>query len=318
MEIITKTFDNFDLEAFKALYLSSLEPIFKKLQVTQVQFEASYFKWKYNSPFGKALITAAVVNNRLQSASVMQPIRINVKGKLVTIWHCMDSIALNNIRARGTFRATLKQSLYSPVGKTMVIGLPNANAMNAVVKLGCDVKEIIPWKVGPTLRLTFISYKYEIREIDSLENFPMNFKSSTSNYSSIHKDQSFFVWRYFKHPCFQYKTYCAFDKSNSCVGIMTTRLYDYKGIKTTLIMELHSVDNIAVRELLRYASSKSVGSPLFLSVTNGEHLNALNGFFPVPANWVPKKQVLVSLNHGMPLEEYNDRLILNMGDWDAF
>jgi len=144
-----------DYPAYAAFQRDAYRDLLASRRATDAHMTSDYYRWKYHTPDGMARVARVVDEGETVSSSAMLPLRISVRGKSVTGWHCLDVATLPRARRRGCFLATLQALKNSIPPGDLLFAFPNASSIGSFLKLGCVENDVLTTWISPCVWADF-------------------------------------------------------------------------------------------------------------------------------------------------------------------
>jgi hypothetical protein len=318
---INKTdIEHIDIQEYCMLQQKSFAQVFAYSQIENSYLDPSFFKWKYNTPAGKARIAVAIKKNEMLASVAMYPV-VFIKGEeKLNGWHFVEAATLPNARGRGLFKSCMQVLMDSLAEGEIIYVFPNKTSLHGTKKIGFQQLGHIPF-YGKIVLM-----KSKSNEIQTSPNCHFSVKQDVyaktlalKNGVMIYRDAAYMNWRYNSHPHASYYSYSAIQ-GDRVTGNIVIRPVKFKQQKFLLLMEFHSLSKEAERDLLiflRKVASIENCSLAGLFSNNEFHGNLFaTGMIKLPSVMLPKQQVLMGYkqnSEGLP-----NSWFIQTGDWDAF
>lgn len=321
LQISTTDIDEIDIEQYCTLQQKSFAEIFANSQIDNSYLDSSFFKWKYNTPNGKARIAVAEAGNKMLASVAMYPVVFIKNHEVFNGWHFVEAATLPEARGRGLFKACMQKLMDSLKNEELIYVFPNKTSLQGTEKIGFQQLDHIPF-YG---KIVFRKSRNNQAKFSSSCHFSAKqdfFAEALAikNKVMIYRDAAYMNWRYNSRPHAFYYSYSAMQ-NNQVVGNIVIRAVRFKQQKLLLLMEFHSLNNEAEKEMLiflRKVASIERCSFAGLFSNNEPHLSAFaSGLIKLPSFMLPKKQILMTYKkNGQTLQK--DKWFIQTGDWDAF
>lgn len=321
LQISTTDIDHIDIEQYCILQQKSFAEVFAESQIDHSYLDPSFFKWKYNTPNGKARIAFAVENNEMLASVAMYPVVFTNGQELSKGWHFVEAATLPKARGRGLFKACMQELMDSLTNDEVIYVFPNKSSLHGTEKIGFQQHTQIPF-YG---KIVFRKLKNNQTEFSPSCHFSLKQDSyakalAIKNKVMIYRDAAYMNWRYNNHPYASYYSHSAIHHEQ-VTGNIVVRSVKFKQRKYLLLMEFHSLNKKAEQELLIFLRKVAFIENCFLAglFSNDEsQTNFLaTGMIKVPSLLLPKKQMLMTYKKG-GIALKNDIWFCQTGDWDAF
>ncbi len=313
--------DHIAIGQYCILQQKSFAQLFAYSQIDSAYLDPAFFKWKYNTPSGKARIAIAEENDEIIASVAMFPLQLIENGRLFKAWHFAEAATLPKARGRGLFKTCMQMLMNSLVNDEMIYVFPNKASLHATEKMGFQKLAHIPFYGKLVFR---ISTSNET-EVPSNCNFSVNQDVyaralAINNKVMIYRDAAYMNWRYKSHPHASYYSYSAVQ-DYEVTGNIVIRSVKFKQQKFLLLMEFHSLSRVAEKEMLKFlqkvsSAEKCSFAGLFSSIHPQPNL-LTTGMIKLPSFILPKQQIL--MRYKLKSEDLGDSdWFVQTGDWDAF
>jgi GNAT superfamily N-acetyltransferase len=319
---ISKTdIDHIDIEQYCILQQKSFAEVFAYSQIDNSYLDPAFFKWKYNTPNGKARIAVAEENNEMLASVAMYPVVFIKDQEVFNGWHFVEAATLPEARGRGLFKACMQKLMDSLKNDEVIYVFPNKTSMRGTEKIGFQQLDHIPFYGKIVFRKS---------RNNQTEFFPgCHFSAKQDSYAKalaiknkimIFRDAAYMNWRYNSHPHASYYSYSAMQ-DDRVVGNIVIRPVKYKQQKLLLLMEFHSLNKEAEKEMLiflrKVASIENCSFAGLFSNNEPQPGVFASGLIKLPSFMLPKKQILMTYKKNSETLQ-NDNWFIQTGDWDAF
>lgn len=313
--------DNIDLDEYCLLHKTAFKELLTVQKVKDGFLTPDFFKWKYNTPAGKAKIAIIQKEERIIAGVAVWPLSAIYNGKVITVWHSGDVVALPGERGKWFFAKCMKALMSELPEGSFLFGFPNQN--NAAGANRAGFKPIEQLNFYAKVYTGFYGKKYA----DTLKNFtqPQDQYAKDvigENTIGIYRSAAYMNWRYLHKPETDYHCYNV-ESDGKIIGNTVVRSAIIKGKRILLVMEYHYTQKNTRHQLLKFikqAAAKEKCS--IIGIFSGklfapEFFNT--GFIKVPDAFLPKKQILVgTLNNANEKTLLQNNWLIQTGDWDAF
>jgi hypothetical protein len=318
--------DELDFDEYSFLQRESYSALLHHSGVSDMFMNPSYYKWKYNTPYGKALIALVYDGGRMVSSNAMIPLEFSYSNVRVTCWQSCDTATAPHACGKGYFSHCLNQLKSVLKSDEVFYGFPNKNSIRGFEKIGWVRKGIVSTWLNPFSLLS--TYNEEVQESaklsDSFDRHGTNASTSShQRYVAIARDSGYLEWRYFRNPCHKY-TFLELIGDSTHYGFSVIRRAHVLHRDVLIIMELVASSDCVERTMLRHVSwyAQKERPSMVILLDNGlKTTNALgSGYCPVWNRLLPKQQHL--MGYAMPGEKsqfvFTKPWHITTGDWDAF
>jgi hypothetical protein len=316
--------DDLDYEEYSNMVKRSFAEILKNAKVANDYLNEKYFRWKYHTPYGKAVIAIIKDGSRILASTAMIPLYLKYKNSIFRGWQACDVAALPEMRGKSSFRNCI-QMLSDYLKPTEIFfGFPNEHSVGIVQNIGWITKGIITTWINP--RSVFADESCSaIRQIFKFDNLHDAFIKDIVDYDyvTIVKDSEYLNWRYIQNPIFQYHIFTLYEQGKR-QGYIVARTADILDHQIAIVMDLCSlrpeIDIILLRYIAQWAKKLSRKTIVLLDNTLSLKIAFQTGFLPVWSRLLKKKQVLMCkpISGGREEEILKNRWHVQMGDWDGF
>jgi hypothetical protein len=318
--------DELDYEGFTALQRAAFAEVLTEMDTSNDYMTPAFYRWKYRTPAGRALIAAVYEGDTLVATNAMFPLILRQGSRRLFAWQSCDTATLPSARGRGYFSLcleTLKRAL-SP--GQIFFGFPNRNSRHGFRGLGCLERAQVTTWITPTWTLL----RGSVGRLRSVERFDSGqdafAERIAQEWDDVHIERSaaYLNWRYVDHPVVPYGRFTHVDERGQ-MGLIVLRTARVLGREVGLVMDLWGHQAGVERRLLRAARRWGGERDASLVVLLDSGLRGLDAVLsavsPVPRRLLPKDQVLMGFVHRAAPEAGTALPPLwrvQTGDWDAF
>jgi GNAT superfamily N-acetyltransferase len=320
LQINRTDIDHIDIEQYCLLQQKSFAEVFAYSQINNSYLDPVFFKWKYDTPNGKARIAIAEENNEMLASVAMYPVMFIKDQDIFNGWHFVEAATLPKARGRGLFKACMQKLMDSLKKDEVIYVFPNKTSLPGTEKIGFQELSHIPFYGKVVFRKSrksqadFSSSCHFSGEQDVYAK-----ALATKNKVMIYRDATYMNWRYNSHPHASYYSYSAIQ-DNRITGNIVIRPVRFKQQKFLLLMEFHSLSKEAEKDLLiflsRVASIENCSFAGLFSNTEFHGNLFATGMIKLPSMILPKQQVLMAYKKNC--EGLQNNWFIQTGDWDAF
>lgn len=316
--------DDIDYEEYSSLQRSAFAEILENAKVANEYLNENYFKWKYHTPAGKAVVAIVKDGDKILASNAMFPLFIKYKNSVFRGWQSCDTATLPSMRGKGYFKNCIQLLSNYVEPNELFFGFPNNNSIHGFKKIGWVSKGIITTWVNP-VSLFACDLSRNINQLFCFDELHNSFLKNTGedDYISIIKDSKYLNWRYVQNPVYQYNIFVFHDRGEA-QGYIIVRTADVLDHKIVIVMELCTltpkIGIILLRHIAQWAKRLSRKIVVLLDNTLSLKIAFQTGFLPVWSKLLQKKQVLMY----DPIFEVQMKEIrmgkwhVQMGDWDGF
>jgi hypothetical protein len=316
--------DDLDYEEYSNMKKLAFAELLKKTKVTNDYLNEKYFRWKYHTPYGKAVIAIIKDGSRIVASTAMIPLYLQYKNSIFRGWQPCDVATLPEMRGNGYFQNCIQTLSDYLKPREIFFSFPNKYSVRGVQNIGWVPKGIITTWVNP-MSLFADESSNKIQQIFKFDDVHNSFIKDIDNddYVTIVKDSVYLNWRYVQNPIFQYHIFTLDDQGKQ-QGYIVARTADILNHKIAIVMDLCSlrpeIDIILLRYIAQWAKKLSRKTIVLLDNTLSLKIAFQTGFFPVWSRLLKKKQVLMykPISGGQEEEMLKNRWHVQMGDWDGF
>lgn len=322
LQITIKEVDDIDLDQYCLLQQQSFEAIFADNRIDSSYLDTAFFKWKYNTPAGKARIAVVEEGNCMIASVAMYPVYILTKGVKTRGWHFVEAAVLPAARGRGLFKRCMSLLTDSLMADEIIYVFPNSSSMHGTIKAGFRHIE----ECNFYARFFLNVFKKDRSAIET----NVFFTAAQDIYADtmctkqgvvVFRDAAYMNWRYKQHPHFSYYTFSPVENGR-VMGNVVARPVIIKGIRMLLIMEMHSLNDEVKRKMMsfvkRVAKKENCFIAGFFSGKNGKPSFAATGMIMLPSNILPKRHILMAYTKQSACKLESENWFCQTGDWDAF
>lgn len=322
LQITIKEVDDIDLNQYCLLQQQSFEAIFAESRIDSSYLDPDFFKWKYNTPAGKARIAVVEESNCMLASVAMYPVYIVVKGVKTRGWHFVEAAVLPLARGKGFFKRCMSLLIDSLMADEIIYVFPNSSSMHGTIKAGFRHIE----ECNFYARCFFNVFKKGRSAIETGVFFTAAQDiyadaMSTKQDVVVFRDAAYMNWRYKQHPHFSYYTFSPVENGR-VMGNIVARPVIIKGIRMLLIMEMHSLNDEVKKEMISFVREVAKKENCFIagifSCKNGKPSLAATGMMPLPSYVLPKRHILMAYTKHSASKLESENWFCQTGDWDAF
>ncbi|HPT21829.1 MAG TPA: GNAT family N-acetyltransferase [Bacteroidales bacterium] len=305
--------------------LNLLNEVFNDQQRSSFIRDERYWNWKFiDSPYGKAVLTVAELNQEIIGVDNLWPWEFRFKDKILRAYQPCDSVVHSKFRGQGIFKNMRLHGLDNvrENSPAFLFNFPNSQSINANLSLGWYSLGQIPWQVKVIKPISFLrgvfaerrthpfrdnnSGSIDVEKLAELVRVNIN----VDNFIRPNRKQGYFNWRYLQHPSRQYTMIFLDQGIQSAAAIFTIN-------QTSCYKEMFLVEMIgypgAIHDLLEltisYAREKGIG------------LIALMRNFSLGTGTLWKRGFLKKRIKNMvvlPLDKELEPVVGNYDNWDIF
>lgn len=319
---ISKTdIDHIDIEQYCMLQQKSFAEIFASSQIDNSYLDSAFFKWKYNTPNGKARIAVAEENNEMLASVAMYPVVFIKDQELFNGWHFVEAATLPGARGRGLFKACMQELMDSLKNDEVIYVFPNKTSIHGTEKIGFQQLDHIPF-YG---KIVFRKSRNSQTEFSSSCHFSLKQDAyakalAKKNKIMIYRDADYMNWRYNSHPHASYYSYSAMQ-DDRVTGNIVVRPVKFRQRKFLLLMEFHSLNKEAEKEMLIFLRKiASIENCSFAGLFSNNEFQSdffATGMIKAPSLLLPKQHILMGYKQNSE-GLLKDDWFIQTGDWDAF
>ncbi len=318
--ISVSTFEEIDQGQFCMLHAAAFKELLQQSKIDEELFTIGHYKWKYNSPAGKAKIAVMQQDGKFVGSVSMFPVTIIKGTKLFTAWNAGDVAVLPEYRGKFFFNQCMSALKNSNSEKDFLFGFPNYNNLSGAKRAGFKHVKDLQFYIKPFFSLIGKKLKDQVEPFSAIQDQYAMFLAAEEQ-TMIFRSSDYMNWRYKQKPGTEYLCYAHKD-GVSVVGNVVARVVKRKSIKVLVIMEYHYIDHKAIPFLNRFigqsATKNKCLTVIILSAKDQFEADKAR-FFRLPDFIQPKKMVF----YGNPLKEEDEVLLtdnwfIQTGDWDAF
>lgn len=277
---------------------------------------AEFFRWKYRTPYGDAVIAHIAAGGRLVSSAAAFPLMLRTPVGTHLAWQVGDLITTPDARGQGLFRRCL-MALVGELGpKGPLICFPNRLSIGEIQRQGfCCVAEL-----RACVRQTLV-----VRASNSIlvQDSPPAVQAKASDPRSVCvcKDADYLNWRYVRNPARRYQFIAECNSPESFVVVRELALPLRQ--RASVVMELSAEDDAGWSRVLGHVHQWAQRRGLICNFLfcSGSPLPALGkGYIPLPSLLQPKRhRVFMKFPASMDQEQTTTwRYAFQIGDWDGF
>jgi hypothetical protein len=283
-----------------------------------------YYRWKHQPPNGNAKIAVIREDGCMVAANSMIPFKIRLGSESVQAWQSSDTATLPNTRHRDYFLKCQTILIKTLNPNEIFYGFPNKNSTHGLLKLGWQDKGIITTWVNPRIFLRK-RMSPNITEItmfgddqDSLAERLLD-----SRKAMIFRSAKYLNWRYNHHPIYEYTSF-VYRQGDELVGYVVMSTRDIRNHQVAIIMDLWGSEPRVERALINHVANWTYKQQIKIIILLDTDLPIITGFsrgfFPVPSQFIPKRQVLMGFTTpGQKAERiWKSQWRVQMGDWEVF
>lgn len=311
-------YEDIDQQAYCTFQKTVFSPILKQAGFDDSFFNPLFFKWKYNTPFGKAYIAVAEKNGKMVGSICIIPLNIIRNGFTQRSWQACELAVLPEERGKGYFSDCISQ-IKSKINEGEYLwAFPNKNSMKGFLNSGFVKKCSITLWIRPLLYLNRKVHLGRALPPDETD-FALPGKACVKDDICLEKTREYFSWRYVQHPCYKY--YLEEITGPDYKGMFVFRELSIKGTKLLMIMDYAGCFKAARKIFSRITAFAKANNIHYIgnwgnTFSNFQMLQL--GFLPVPDIMLPKKQILCTqLIDGVNQNDKN-KWAVQTGDYDLF
>lgn len=309
-----------DLEAYAALQRRAFAEVLARTGTDSSFLTAEHFGWKYAPPAGEARI--AVVrgaDGQLVAVNAMFPLEVvGPNGERRIAWQSCDTATAPEGRGQGNFGRCLRALVADLDEGDWFFGFPNANSMRGFVKLGWADRGVVTTWARPVLPIGRHVAVPESADLGCLADElcdPIRIGEGWE----IRRSTQYLRWRYGGDA---YRVHLRVA-SGRPRGLGVLRVVDSVGRRLGIVLELWGEDAAAEAEIVAglVGAARAEGAQGLVLLDSGRTLRPGLGFVPVPARFLPKRQVLMGgAVRGAAMEGggFPASWRVQTGDWDGF
>jgi hypothetical protein len=323
-EIKICTPDEVDLQAYADMQQESFRELLAEMGVSGDFMTPEFYRWKYNPPSGPAKVILGLKEDRIVTATMLQPLVLRHQGRRFTAWQNGDTATLAEFRCLGLYPRCMKAAVRSVQEDELLFGFPNKNSIRGFsffVKTGKGVVRLL---AKLHLRPSWLSRSADCTRVTSFlgGDFAFDFSDLSSDELPVmEKTPAYLEWRYLQHPVHQYHAFVRRDPSGAIRAIAVLREAEIRGKKATMVMELLGRDVRSMRRVLHHALAEAKTSRILMAYNTALTRDRAFrlGFVTVPMRFIPKQQSLFASANGVDAQAVLALpWQLQMGDWDGF
>ncbi|MGM5025773.1 GNAT family N-acetyltransferase [Tardiphaga sp. 862_B3_N4_1] len=272
-------------------------------------FTPEFYRWKYFSPAGEAVIASLSGEEGLVASVSAFPTRLHTPSGEQRGWQIGDIATVSSARRRGLYRKCL-DALVERLGCDIMVCFPNALSRNGIEACGfgvaAEVRTFIHPLIGPGR-----SAPPDHANWDSLESCHFGEPARAGGYSFV-RDREFLRWRYRDNPA------CAYELASRQGAYCVSRPFVAFGRRVNVVMEVGASNDRILRHLMcdvERTAAKQERVANFVMTSRPMPWRMRMRYLPVPHWLLPKRQLLlVRMPGGHPLQGNWD---VQIGDWDG-
>ena len=128
-QITITEFEQIDQEQYCNMHMAAFSEMFQRNKITENNFNVEYFNWKYNTPWGKAKLAIAKMNDRIVGGVSMLPFHAVYQSRIYKVWHTGDVAVLPEFQGRFFFNQSMTALRNEVDADTFIFGFPNGLAL---------------------------------------------------------------------------------------------------------------------------------------------------------------------------------------------
>lgn len=272
-------------------------------------FTPEFYRWKYFSPAGEAIIASLNGDDGLVASVSAFPTRLRTPSGEQKGWQIGDIATISSARRRGLYRKCL-HALVERLGGDILVCFPNKLSRNGIQACGFGVAADVRTYIRPLIGRSR-SAPSGHTDWDSLESCHFSEPARTGGYSFV-RDREFLKWRYRDNPA------CAYELISTQGGYCISRPFVAFGRHVNVVMEVGAGNDRIFCDLVldveRMAAKHGRGTN-FVMTSRPMPWRMRMRYLPVPHRLLPKRQILLVRMPGEhPLQGNWD---VQIGDWDG-
>jgi GNAT superfamily N-acetyltransferase len=272
-------------------------------------FTEGFYRWKYNTPAGKARIAYAMSGSEPASGVSAFPVMLDLPHERPTRgWQIGDIMTVPEMRGRGLYGKCLS-ALVESMDDQLLLCFPNDRSRHWIERAGFSAVANVETFVRPLLIPSL--KRSPARTADPDVRISEADAAVPTQWLSVRRDRDYFEWRYARHPAFSYQTI------GGAEGFAIVRSFSLFGANVGIVMEFHPTIGSGAR-LLRQVHHWARENGLVASflMANWFPLKPITcGYVFVPHRLVPKRQILFVRYPGGRTSDLPWRT--QIGDWDG-
>ena len=319
-QITITEFEQIDQEQYCNMHMAAFSELFKQNKITESNFTLEYFNWKYNTPWGKAKLAIARVNDRIVGGVSMLPFHAICQGQLYKVWHTGDVAVLPEFQGRFFFNQSMTALRNEVDDDTFIFGFPNHNNLSGAKRAGFPGLKELCFFIKPVL---FKGFSPGLMP-DTKFDFPQDVYAdalAAKGGAMLHRTATYMNWRYVDRPKGNYMMY-NYESNGIIEGNIVTRVATVKGIRLLIVMEYNYVKKNAIRYLNRFLAQTARANKCIAAVlvsSSQQNYIGGSGFMKLPDKLQPRKITLVGNTAKKNIHPLIDAdWFCQTGDWDAF
>jgi hypothetical protein len=315
--------ETLDYDAYAKLQKEAFAELLAKLKVSNNYMTPDYYRWKYATPFGSALIAVVRRGQEFLACNAMIPLQIRFSNAIVGSWQLCDAATHPVARRRGYFLACSKALRESLRPNEILFGFPNKNSLFTLVKQGWREIGLVTTWVSPSFLPARNLHEHvtDVAQFGSEQDI-LSEQLAQSAEIMLDRRATYLNWRYVRNPSCKYSCFVYRDGGEQ-QGFVVVREAEALGRKVVLVMDLWGLRPAIQVTLLRHAAwwarqqrKHTVLLDSGLSAWEGTRA----GFIPIWSRLLPKRQVLMGCatpgRHSTTAMSTSWRV--QTGDWDSF
>lgn len=272
-------------------------------------FTPEFYRWKYFSPAGEAVIASLSGEEGLVASVSALPTRLHTPSGEQKGWQIGDIATVSSVRRRGLYRKCLN-ALIERLGHDILVCFPNALSRSGIEACGFSVAAEVRTFIRPLIGAGRSAVP-DHAHWDSLESCHFGERARAASYSFV-RDREFLKWRYRDNPA------CAYELTLRPEGYCVSRSFVTFGKRVNVVMEVGAGNDGILRDLMRdveRTASKQERVANFVMTSRQMPWRMRLRYLPVPHRLLPKRQLLLVRMPGRhPLQGHWD---VQIGDWDG-
>lgn len=276
---------------------------------------AEFFRWKYRTPYGGAVIAHIAAGGRLISSASAFPLMLRTPAGTHLAWQIGDLITTPDARGQGLFRRCLSALVGELDRKGPLICFPNRLSIGEIQRQGFRCVTELRACARPAL---VVRASNSVVVQDSPP--PIRIKASDRRAVCVCKDADYLNWRYVRNPArrYQFIAECNSPESFAVVRELALPL----GQRASVVMDMSAEEDADRSRVLRQVRqwARRRGLICNFMFCGGSPLRALGkGYIPLPSWLQPKRhRAFMKFPPSTDQEETATwRYAFQIGDWDG-
>ena len=271
-------------------------------------FAKEFYRWKYFTPFGRAIVATAMDGARQTACVAALPMQFIGPTGPRKGWQITDIATLPSERGRGLFRQCLGTLVASVSGDT-IICFPNFLSRKGIeaeeFKLSSEIHTYVKALTPNVLPI-------DLASMDVLAaSVPPVYGTHPASFS-VMRSPEFINWRYRLNPTFRYRQVITTS------GHAIFRPFKLFGANVAIIMELEASEPNRLMRVLHKTERTAAAEGMracFMMTSALEFSAWRRGYVKIPATLLPKRQLLFVRN---PIpSDAEVPWTTSIGDWDG-